>query len=746
MDRYNSIKDNLLLINQDLLKLFNVAKSLAGLSDHSFSDWQNTCNNIHQQLSEEIIRVAVVGPIKSGKSTFINSLFKGDYLKRGAGVVTSMVTRVRSGRHLNAKLYFKSWDEVNAEMEQALVLFPILGRRQEADGFDIRQNKDRMDLHSALGSLNSEQLIINDTLNANSLLLASFLKGYEKVKDIISSGTLATQYEEELFDEHRAFVSEGSMAVYLKDVQLEIDSKDITNHIEIADCQGSDSPNPIHLAMIQDYLILTHLIIYVVSSRTGIREADIKFLSMIKRMGIIDNILFIINCDFNEHESIDDLNLLIKKIKEDLSLIKKSPEVYSISALFNLFKAEKIDLPQKDRQRLAQWEKEKAFINFSNKETDRFDSLFFHKLSEERYSLLLKNHLERLGVISSGVDNWIIINQNILGRDTDSANEIIDSIKHHQNKMKQIMSMIKSSHEGAIQKIKNEFKADIDRFFDARSGTLLREIIEFIRDYKTSYNKYEDNLKTSGFSNIIYLAFQEFKQVLDIYMTETINPEVIRFVKEKEARIKENLDTITSPLDSMVYDAVAEYNNVLESFGINILPKEHAKIQSPDIDAIKDIAGLILPSAAASVNYTAKIKTEAIMRLGFFSIIKFAKKILKKPIQSKNEEELLAFQGGVLRMKRETERSVVLHFKDYKENIKFQYIFKLVEAVSKSHYQTLLDRFQAYATDLSAMVELVSEKRIDKERAAQILKEMEKTSKRNNEKINDIRKTLRSTI
>jgi hypothetical protein len=96
-------------------------------------------------------------------------------------------------------------------------------------------------------------------------------------------------------------------------------------------------------------------------------------------------------------------------------------------------------------------------------------------------------------------------------------------------------------------------------------------------------------------------------------------------------------------------------------------------------------------------------------------------------------------------MKRETERSVILHFKDYKENIKFQYIFKLVEAVSKSHYQALLDSFQAYATDLSAMITLVSEKSVDKERAAQILKEMEKTSKWINGKIIGIRNTLEST-
>ncbi|MCK7509209.1 MAG: dynamin family protein [Desulfobacterales bacterium] len=46
----------------------------------------------------DTIRVAVVGAIKSGKSTFLNALLKGDFLKRGAGVVTSIVTRVRAGR------------------------------------------------------------------------------------------------------------------------------------------------------------------------------------------------------------------------------------------------------------------------------------------------------------------------------------------------------------------------------------------------------------------------------------------------------------------------------------------------------------------------------------------------------------------------------------------------------------------------------------------------------------------------
>ena len=742
MDTYNSLKRELLQTNQDISALFSDAESITGMSDRSFADWQKTCSGIYKQMSEKIIRVAVVGPIKSGKSTFINSLFKGDYLKRGAGVVTSIITRVRRGKQLKARLLFKSWNEVNSEIDQALILFPSLDWRTEKNRFDIRRKGERIDLQQALSSLSTEHLFTNHSRNINSVLLTSYIKGYEKVKDMISSDTMTSQYEDNMFTEHWAFVGDGSMAVYLRDIQLEIDSGSIDSNIEIVDCQGSDSPNPLHLAIIQDYLLLTHLIIYVLSSRTGLREADIKFLSIIKKMGIMDNILFVINCDFSEHESIDDLNALIEKVKEELSMIKPDPEIFSISALFNLFKVQNMNLSQKDRLRLAQWEKEKELTDFSDLETERFKSFFYNKLTVGSYSLLLKNHLERLSVILSGMSHWILVNQNILTRDADSTNEVIEKIKHHQKGMNQIKSMIRNTLDGSIQKMKHELKLDIDRYFDVRSGDLLNDIVEFIRSYKVTYQKYEENLKATGFSNTLYLVFQEFRQALDTYMAETVNPEVIRFVREKETRIKEYLDSITGPVDAMVQDAIVEYSSMMGNLGIDSSRKSLKRIALPDFDSIKDITGLALPPAVASMRYTAKMKTEAVMRLGFYTVVKFFKKLLKKPIQSKNEQEVLALKDGVLRMKRETEKSVVYHFKDYQENIKFQYIYKLIEAASNSLYETLTDRFRAYVADLSNIVELINNKLIDKQQAYEILKEMEQTSIGIDERINIIREKI----
>ena len=743
MTSYNSLKKDILQINKEVSGLFPDAQWIMGTSDHTFAEWQKTCEAINTQMAGEIIRVAVVGPIKSGKSTFINSLFKGEFLKRGAGVVTSIVTRVRNGKKLKAKLLFKSWDEINSDMEQALVLFPSLEWRNENYRFDIRQKKERLSLQKALDSLNSEHLVSDGARNVNNILLASYLKGYEKIKDIISPEMRTNQYENELFSEHWTFVGDGSMAVYLKDVQLEIDSGNIDSNIEIADCQGSDSPNPLHLAMIQDYLLLTHLIVYVISSRTGLREADIKFLSIIKKMGIIDNILFVINCDFSEHESINDLKLLIENVKEELAIIKPSPEIYSLSALFNLFKAQRGNLSQKDRLRLEQWEKEPELTAFSDSGTGRFESSLYNRLTQGSYSLLLKNHLERLRIISSGMGRWIHFNQNMLTRDASTANGIVEKIKKHQEGMRQIESVIKNTLVGSTKRINQDLKTDIERFFDTRSGDLFQGIIEFIRDYKISYPKYEESLKASGFPNTLYLVFQEFKQALDRFMTETINPEVIRFMREKEKRIHERLESIADPFDVMVQDAISGYNGMMENFGIVRSFESPERIDLPDIDTIKAITGVTLPPAVAYMRYTATIKTEAVMRLGFYTVVTFFKKILKKPIEKKNEESILALQAGVLRIKRETEKSMAFFFKDYQENIKFQYAYKIVEAVSNSLYESLIDRFQGYAADLSNTVDLINNKLIDKEQASTTLQEMAMGAEKIEEKINTVCENIR---
>ena len=729
MDRYNSLKDEVLNINRDVAMLFSSAKSMPGMADYSFGEWEKVCDHLPQQLAEDIIRVAIVGPIKSGKSTFLNSIFKGEFVKRGAGVITSIVTRVRNGKRLQAKLFFKSWEEINAEMQQALVLFPSTSWRSVDSHFDIRQPKDRLELKRALGELSAEQLIARSTRNLNNVLLTSFLKGYDTVTPILNAENEILLHKDDQFADHKAFVGDEALAVYLKDVLLEINSDNLKPNIEIADCQGSDSSNPLHIAMIQDYLRMAHLMVYVISSRTGLRRADIRFLSMIKKMGILENIIFVVNCDFSEHEAVEDLDVLIERIREELSMIKTDPEIFSFSALFNLFSDNSNDLSAKDQLRFDQWRADELFAKLSNRETTRFESFFYDTLARKRNALLLQNHIERLGVILAGFDDWTGLNRDALSEDSKKVALVLKKIKKHQKRLNKLKTTVKKTLTGAMPEIKKILQQAVHQFFETHSGSVQKNIVNFIDGYALAPEKYQQELNDTDFTQILYLVFQDFKQSIDAHITESINPEMIRFVQNNEERIAEYFRSLLLPFDNMVQEAYQEFNNA--SVKSESLPEgfNRSRIRPLEMEAIIKTSGLKPPALVTATHYSGRIKAEAILRLGYYKAMSRSRTLFKKSAEKSKAIKIKAMEDALRRMKRETAKSVVFHLKDYRENLKFQYFFNLVEAVSISFAQTVLEHFQAYFSDLSLIVERIGTSQGDQEKARQIIDDMERAAR-----------------
>ena len=722
MDRYSDFKNELLQIRADVSALLEKASGLPGADSHSFDNWKKTCGDIETQLSYEMIRAAVVGAIKSGKSTFVNSLLRGDYLKRGAGVVTSIVTRIHNGQSLTATLYFKSWDDVNAEIERALVLFPSLNWRSAGQKFDIRNEKERSELFQALTALNADLLIANDARDMNSMLLSLYLKGYEQVKEILSDDPTIRIEKSCPFSDHKAYTGDDALAVYLKDIQLQINAG-LDDDIEMADCQGSDSPNPLHLAMIQDYLLRTNLILYVISGRTGLRQADIRFLSIIRNMGILDNILFIVNIDFGEHESLQELEKLLEKITEELSLIKQNPVIYRFSALYNLFRAEKDRLNDRQKSRFEQWERETEFTTYSDQETARFETDLAQKFKKDRYSLLLKNHVERMAVILSGLLHRTRIQQDILSHDSQKAALFAESIRRHQDRVEQVEALIRSTLDGAMDKIKSMLRSDIDRFFDLRYGAVFQEIAAFIKNYSIPSGKYEEYLKGSRFSNALYLLFQEFRLAADSFMAENINPQMARFIREEEKKIAENFAAVSSTYAAMIRDAMTEYNEEMESMGMSLV--SHGDFRMPEMSIVRNSIGLAFPPASVAMQYSVSIRTNALMRLGLYSAVKMLKRLFKKKAQYEREEQIRALKYGMTRLKRDTEKSLEFHLKDYRENVKYQYIFRMADAFSDAIFRSLTEHFGGYITDVSKMIGFVHQKQTDKDQMRKLFQKIE---------------------
>jgi hypothetical protein len=163
-----------------------------------------------------------------------------------------------------------------------------------------------------------------------------------------------------------------------------------------------------------------------------------------------------------------------------------------------------------------------------------------------------------------------------------------------------------------------------------------------------------------------------------------------------------------------------------------------------DLKVLKFRDKLSLPPVETTMRYSARIKSEAVMRLGFYSAIKVFRKLLKKSGTRQNRRKYKALEDGFRRMKLETERSISVQFKDYQENVKFQYLFRLTDVMVHQLNDDLRERFQIYFTDASKMIETVKEEHLDKEHIKESLRKVGVTARDYLERIERLRENIKS--
>ena len=171
--------------------------------------------------------------------------------------------------------------------------------------------------------------------------------------------------------------------------------------------------------------------------------------------------------------------------------------------------------------RLLQWEQETDVFQFSDQETQRFLDTFTEKLNSEKFRLLLANPIERIHAIADSVSHWISMNMDLLNQDADHAGAVIEKINQHQKRILQLQSMVQSTLNGHMEKLKRVLKSNTDNFFDFKTSGPMTSIMHFIHRQHIDLTGYRDRVKLDGFTKALYLVFQEFRQQLDTFVAES---------------------------------------------------------------------------------------------------------------------------------------------------------------------------------------------------------------------------------
>jgi len=702
----NSIQE----IANEAFSIFETVQDIPDLLEFFSYGHRVFFEKLPEYIHSDKLKIAVVGVIKSGKSTFVNSILCKDVVKRGAGVVTSITTRIQKGKKYQAYLYLKSWDDINAGLRKLLLLISDDDAVKGIwEAFDIRRKNDRETLEKV------HQKIINafspekDTIHPEILSITHALQGFDALKDLVQPEETVICFESQEFDNYKDYTTDPGKAFYIKDVCLSMPVKTLDPNIEIADCQGADSTDSSQLERILAHIESSNLMIYCISSRTGLRESDMIFLKRIENLGLLDNVIFINNCDLTEHENLEDLLKVEAGILKDLSLLGIKTELYSFSLLYNHFANMKSKISKKDLLRFESWQKEKKMVQYCDLKTREFNLFFKHTIERNRYEFLISNHMKRLSSILSDLTRRIQIFLDLLSSDNEKEETAKKKLSDFYQNALRFETIMADSLENACQGLQKEIDINIYQMFFQDKDSILRDILEYVQLLSIEGEFYQFHGRETGVNEALFLLFKDFQKRVDLYVLEAVNPLLRQFVVLREERIKSFFQSYFKSYH-VEFLTMDQYSDLKD----NAL-SESQRIDSldiADIDEIKKILGIQLPSRVFEVQYTSKMKTKVIANFGLNTVSRFLSSLLDK---QSDFSFAPALKKSAEKIKNENLKYFKRQFEQYGKDLKTHYFLPLINAVKRDSKEKINERFRQYQSLNAKTEQFFSLKQSEKE-------------------------------
>jgi hypothetical protein len=687
--------------------------------------WQKVLSQVQAHAAEDVCRLAVVGAVKSGKSTMINGLLGQDLLKRGAGILTAMITRVQPGPEPQAVLQFKSWDEINGEIRRALGLLPNPRLLDRTEPLDLKEAADRELLAQILSEAQESDLWAGGSLDQNYLMLKSYLEGYDLLKGLMpATGVLPLTGSE--LARHRELVTREATAVYLKDVLLTTPFPWLAQGVELGDCQGSDSPFPQHLAQVLAYLIKSDLVFYVISSRVGLRQADFQFLAELKRMGLIPHTVTLLNLDLGEHTSFGEVIKIRDRVSQELSSWQPEPRIYAFSALKLLLdrrqgRGEGLD--PREAAVLKVWATDPDSAAFSDREACRFDQDLQTALANLRTRRLAGGSLAQVQMVARGLREQLELTQDLLTRGLDAIKDLEARLEARRQPLKATMATLSQTMEGAANRLKKTLRSRVDSLMDRHSGQVGKDLDSFIRNFTPDWEQLTLPSGSPGFRTVLYQLFQDFAKSLAHHLSAEVNIALVEFIREQEEWLRQELAHSWQPLFMALQEALALYYREIAELG---LPAAAPALEAA---AIPRPQGLEVPLLSLEVVPDWRFAREVWLRSGL-GFLGRTWDNLKHRLGLKGETDprrqlLRDLERALAALKNWLAEEVRVQLLNYREGLKFKYFFPLVDQWLRLQEASLDDTLGSLLGSLQGAAEvmhLAEEERVARrQRLAQLI-------------------------
>ncbi len=710
-----------------------------------YENWKLQISTVMDTLSDSRLRVGVVGSVKSGKSTLINAMIGNDVLKRGAGIITSFVTKVVNTGEVSAWVELKSISEVSQEIQNLIRQFSGLDGFDQISHFKLDDVSQRESLKHFIDKLRREYHGSSSIFDTSAVLLKAYLDGYERVEQYISDKREKIFFNADNLDNHRFYVGDESIAVFVKDMELCYPIRWLDNSVELADCQGSDSPNPIHLELLQEYLLGAHFIVYVISSRTGLREADFKLFEFIRSLNMFHNILFILNVDIDVHPDFSDLQQLEKRVLNELGWVVPNPKLFTFSALAELISAYGQKAKSHEFKRYALWkEVYPEFLEASAEQFKNFCDELSNRLISQRAELLFESGIARLKAVVTSIHDFAAARQKLMDRDLAELKQLAKDIEVRKDALAATLQTLENTIQGLQDSLKDEFGKIIQGFFDISNGPVVRETLNMIDNYQVDSNYKKLLSDPRSLTKALYAFYMDFKDALTRFLVEEINTKIIDFGRTQEKALEDRLFQSTRAFWALFAVAMEDYRKALKKLDI--------PLKSSDIDSIekwrppKDI---IPPSFSSLAGEHVLSKGILFVKFGIGRFSRILRKFKDWISKRRKDVNLFASEDNFIEavnvVKKEAREEILYAFRDYRQNFKYQYFFRLIDDGISHIIREFRVRAQLANVDLEHFVRLGHEEKAERENLLALMNDSVKSTTELLRDIENIRSTLKKS-
>jgi hypothetical protein len=526
--------------------------------------WRTHLSGVYDSLQDPLLKIAVTGSVKSGKSTLINAMIGADLLRRGAGIITAFITRLVSGRGEGGWIELKSWGQLNDEIEASLEMLPVPAEAgSRGQSIDIRRPEDRSRIEFRLEKMKSEWLQSRSGVDPHFLFLERVLQGFDLVREVISDEIARIELSKTTLSSHQLYAGDESRSVYVRDMELHFPLAWLGDRVELADCQGSDSPNPVHFELLQQYLLSSHFVIFVIGSRTGLREADFKLLDLVKSLRMFPQTLFVLNLDFDVHNDRDDLDRITERVRSELSWLVPEPRLFAFSGLFHLLRQLGENAPRFERRRMKLWKETKALSKATEAGYGAFRKELEDRIRARRSEILLGCGVSRLGMIAANIRDSARVRRSILESGVAGAGDTAGQLRSRHLALQSTLKGLADTVSGLNQSIKRELNAGIDHYLDPATGVIVRDALNMVEHFAADA---AGRGPVSDYGRLIrdyYALYLEFRRSLSRYLVEKINLRILEFAKEEEFRLNERIRESSDGLWAFFDAALADYRRDL---------------------------------------------------------------------------------------------------------------------------------------------------------------------------------------